>query len=56
MVGNLGPYTRKLYIGALHKFQSNKYSYCNYTAVKLPDEEFNSEVKASSAPGSFRRR
>lgn len=26
-----------------------------YTAVKLPDEEFNSEVKASSAPGSFRR-
>jgi len=26
-----------------------------YTAVKLPVEEFNSEVKASSAPGSFRR-
>ncbi|KAI5392375.1 aquaporin NIP6-1 isoform X1 [Lathyrus oleraceus] len=26
-----------------------------YTAVKLPDEDFNSEVKASSAPGSFRR-
>jgi aquaporin NIP len=26
-----------------------------YTAVKLHDEEFNSEVKASSAPGSFRR-
>lgn len=26
-----------------------------YTAVKLPDEDFNTEVKASSAPGSFRR-
>lgn len=26
-----------------------------YTVVKLPDEDYNPEVKASSAPGSFRR-
>nr|XP_004507086.1 aquaporin NIP6-1-like [Cicer arietinum] len=26
-----------------------------YTVVKLPNEEFNPELKASSAPGSFRR-